>query len=356
MDAASVRPFIKVSKSTLLRNLALLRERVSPAVRFAPVLKANAWGHGLELVAAAISEHAELLAVAEPDDALALTPYAPSRVVCLGPTSGRQLRELCSAGVQVSIADVAAAADLPPGALVHVLVDTGLHRLGVLPEETRELIHAVEARGAHIEAVFCHVAGADRGDWPAVEAEVAALHQVSGRWPVHCGGSSLIIERPDLVGEIARPGIALYGYLPNVRQSAHMNVGPALSLWAPVIQVRALERGTTVGYEQRRLERDTIVATIAIGVGHGLDSNLARVGASVLLGSVPCPLVADPMLDYILVDARGVPSIAPGDMSLVLGGPHGSPTSVAEMARQLAQSPEHLIVRLAAQLERRLTA
>lgn len=355
MPCDVVEPWIEVSRSALLANLRQLRGRVPAAVRFAAVLKANAWGHGRDLVASVLADQVELLAAAEPTDALALAGAAPGRTLCLGPAYGRQLRELCAAGVQVAVADRRALPDLRPGAGVHLLVDTGLHRLGCRPAEVGELIQALRARGARVEGVYCHVAGADRADWLAVQAEVATLRRsASAGTLIHCGGSSLLIERPDLVGDLARPGIAMYGHLPHPRQAGLVSLTPALRLLAPVLAICELQRGDRIGYLGQVLGARTTVATLGVGVAHGLDPALARVGAQVLVGGRHCPILCDPMLDYTLVDVTAAPTTSRGDHALVIGGADGTPTSVSTLAGQLDQTPERLLIRLASTVTRRI--
>jgi alanine racemase len=346
MTGLGTKPSIAISRSALLGNLQILREHTLPGTLMAPVVKANAWGHGRDLVARVLAPHVDLLAVATADDAIAVSRLTDTPVLCLGPAYGSDLRELLDAGVEVTVWNDTAISNLAAGDRVHLLVDTGLHRLGTAPGNAPALLDAIRSSGAEVAGVFCHVAGADRGDWQSVEAEVNALRMVAGGVTVHTGGSSLIIERPDLVGDIARPGIALYGFPAASRQTGLIALTPVLSLTAPIVDIRELPAGSRIGYAGLRLKRRTIVATLAVGVTHGVDPRLADAGGCVSIRGQSCAILTAPMLDYLLADITSVSGARLGDTAQVLGGPSEAPQSVSSVAHKLKSSPEHVLARL----------
>ena len=201
---------IEVSRGALHHNIRVLRGLLGPD-RQRSVLKANAYGHGRDLVADLVADELDLLAVAEPTDALALAARAPGRVLCTGPAHGEILRECVARGVRVAVSSMRQVQDLSANAVVHVLVDTGLHRLGVAPQNARALVHAIRSRGAHVEAAFTMVVRADYHEWDSVAAEVTLLRRLDlGVEWLHTGGSSVTLDRPDLVGDIGRVGIVLW--------------------------------------------------------------------------------------------------------------------------------------------------
>ncbi|WP_457256442.1 alanine racemase [Pedococcus sp. P5_B7] len=349
-------PRITVSQSALLGNLQALRARTSPGTSIAPVVKANAWGHGRDLVARLLAPHVDVLALATPEDALAISPLADGRVLCLGPTYGFELRELLHARVEVTVANDLGIRELGRGDRAHLVVDTGLHRLGATPAEAPGLLEAIRKTGATVAGVFCHVAGADRGEWRCVEDEIALLRAVAAGAPIHTGGSSLIIERPDLVGDLARPGVAVYGFHPAPRQVDLIELTPALSLLAPVVELREVPAGTRIGYSGVELQRRTTVATIAIGVAHGIDPRLVDVGAGVRVSGHSAAILTPPMLDYTLVDVTDGPTVNIGDDALVMGGPTESSHSISSVASKLGSSAEHVVTGLSTSISRELTA
>lgn len=343
---------IEISRSALLHNIRSLRERLGPNRLIAAVLKGNAYGHGYKLVAEVVADSVDLLAAADPADAIALAHLAPGKALCLGPAHDEILDECIARAVQVAVSDDRQLDGLRPQAKVHLLVDTGLHRLGVAPRHAQALADAARATGARIEAAFCMVARADYGEWDSVAEELRLLRALPlGVDRFHTGGSSVALERPDLAGDVGRPGLALLGYHPRQEQRELVYLEPSLRLIAPILELRTVPVGDSVGYQARRLERTTVVATLPIGVAHGLHpSTDARVVAEV--GGSLCPFLCPPSLDYSLLDVTDAPNAQVGDEALLLGGCPGSPTSVIDVADRLGVLIDHVLTPLSPSLRR----
>jgi alanine racemase len=351
-EPARSGPTIALSRSALQHNVRAVKNNLQRPTKLAPIIKANAYGHGRGQVAEVLASEVDALCVAEPDDALYLSGLVSTRIICLGPTYGAELRSLVQAGVEVAVSDRAAVIELRPGDRVHVAVDTGLSRLGIRPADAEELADRVLASGAVVAGVFCHVSGADRGDWTDVEREVSILRGLQIDGPRHCGGSSLSLMRPDLVGEISRPGLAALGYYPQPHMRGQVPLVPSLTLLAPVVETRTVPQGSAIGYSGIRAASETVVATLGIGVHHGLDPRWGEAGGYVMLGNVRCPLIEGPMLDYTLVDASGVGDLVRGSMATVIG----PGVDVGTMAARIGDSEEHLLVRLNSEVRRVLAA
>ena len=343
---------IEISRAALLHNVHSLRQSLGPNRMIAAVLKGNAYGHGRDLVGELVADHVDLLAAADPADAVALARLAPGKALSLGPAHGEILAECIANGVRVAVSDQQQLDGLDPRARVHLLVDTGLHRLGVAPQRAEAFAHAIRARGAQIESAFCMVARADYGEWDAVAEEVRLLRELPlGVESFHTGGSSVALERPDLAGDIGRPGLALLGYHPRHRQRHLVDLQPSLRLIAPILELRTVPAGHSVGYQARRLERETVVATLAMGVAHGLHpSTDARVVAEV--DGTFCPILDPPSLDYCLLDVTDAPNAQVGDEAVLLGGRPGSQTSVSDVANRLGVLIDHVLTPLSASLRR----
>jgi alanine racemase len=345
-------PRIEVSASALRDNLAALRDRLGPGRSIAAVLKANAYGHGRDLVAGLIADEADMLAAADPADALALADAAPGRCLSLGPAHGSTLRECIERGVQVTVSDELQLGDLLPGARVHLLVDTGLHRLGVAPERAAALARGVRGRGCHIEAVCCMVARADQGDWDDVAAEISLLRRLELQVPrIHTGGSSVALERPDLAGDMGRTGLAVLGYHPRAGQRSMVELVPSLRLVAPILELRVARMGERVGYQAVPLARETTVATLPLGLGHGLHPDTDPACAVELNGRL-CPHLCTPSLDYSLVDVTDAPGAEVGAEATVIGGRPGTATSVADLAERLGVIVDRIVAPLAESIRR----
>jgi alanine racemase len=343
---------IEVSRGALHHNIRVLRALLGPDRQLAAVIKANAYGHGRDLIADLVADELDVLAVAEPIDALAVAARAPGRVLCMGPAHGEILRECVARGVRVAVSSMRQVDDLSANAVVHVLVDTGLHRLGVAPQNAHALVNAIRARGAHVEAAFTMVVRADHHEWDSVAAEITLLRRLDlGVERLHTGGSSVTLDRPDLAGDIGRVGIALYGHHPPPHPRAHVKLMPSLRLLAPVLELRLVTAGDAIGYQARALARDTLVATLPVGTVHGLHPGIdERFGA--ILNDTFCQFLCPPTFEYSLVDATDAPSVDVGDSALVLGGPPGTSTSADDIAAGLGITAAQMLTALAASVPR----
>lgn len=351
VDASA--PIVEIDAAALLSNLEAIRKRLAAGVRVAAVLKGNAFGHGLDEVASALCDEVDLFAVVELADALRLADRYPGRVFLMSPVYGTELASCIERGIQVSVSRSEAVPWLTSDAAVHLLVDTGLRRLGIEPDSAVELARAIAASGASLESAYCHVAGADRGAWNDVEREVGLLRALDlGARCWHAGGSSLAIERPDLVGGIARPGIALYGLYPNDSQGELVSLRPALLLRAPVLEIREVSAGDPIGYGGRRSARAMRLATLMVGVSHGLSPALAD-GGVVTINQNDCRVLAI-SLELAVVDVTDAPDVARGDDAVVMGGAIDGPTGIRSIARRLGLIPDHVLAPLSRGLERRL--
>lgn len=352
MPADPFAAHIEISQEAFRANIRILRDLLGPSRQLAAVLKGNAFGHGRDLVADLIAGDVDLLAVAEPVDALALAERTQTPVLCMGPANGTMLSECVARGVHVAVSSPHQLEYLTPGAVVHLLVDTGLHRLGVAPAEAPALAQAIRARGAHLEAAFCMVVRGDFDEWESVAAEVALLRRLDlGVKRIHTGGSSVTLDRPDLAGQIGRVGIALYGCHPPPRPREHVAVKPCLRLLAPVLELRRVAAGEGVGYRPRPLSRETLVATLPLGTVHGLNPDLdERFGA--MLNGTYCRFLCPPTFEYSLLDATDAQGVEIGQEALVLGGPPGAPVAAANVARTLGITASHVLRSLAPSIAR----
>lgn len=352
-------PHVVLHGPALLGNLDALRRRAAGACAVAAVLKANAYGHGLEPVARLLDGHVPLIAVSEAADAAVLAALGcSSEVLLLGPAEADEQVELLRSGVTVTIdagerLDALLAAGPPAGARLHLLVDTGLRRLGVPCADVPGTLARAEAAGVTVTGAFLHPRGADAGDWEAVEAEVAALTAALGgrRLCRHHGGTSMALERPDLAGDLARAGIGLFGHHPHPRQVPLAELAPVLRLEATVLALKHVRAGEAFGYAgEAPAGRDMTLATLGIGVAHGLDPALAA-GGSVRLAGGLCPFVGGPSLEYAQVDVTGV-AAAPGDVATVIGGAPGCGTAPADVAARSGLIADHVLARISPRLTR----
>ena len=360
-------PRIEINIAQIRRNWQALSSIAGrPLV---PVLKANAYGHGLRTLAeAAPFGRPPFLAVAQPDDALSLRRWcATTEILCLGPVTGSQMMELASQGIMITVTSLPQLRRwLHPGAQerprAHLQLDTGLGRLGVREVDISAVLDETRAAGAEFAGLLTHPASADDGDWVSVREELESASQISARLrtasvlrgPDHFGATSCIVAGLETLGDIARCGIGLFGHLPGAAaDGAALDVRSALRFLAQLVGVREVDAGERIGYGgQVQLGSSGRVGIVNVGVAHGLSPGLAQ-GGNFAIGTVPLPILAI-YLDYTLVDVSHVP-VDEGDDVVVLDDAQNSPASVARQAATLGVIVDHVLAPLSESIPRRTT-
>jgi alanine racemase len=344
----------EIDVAALARNAEVIATLVRPATVMAMV-KANGYGHGITIAArAALDGGASWLGVYTPQEALGLRAAgfeAPILVVGWSPPA--TLDDLATSGVDVSVVDAegiravaAAAGGRRPR--VHLKIDTGLHRLGALPETLEGLVDAMGDAGKRVEVagIFTHFA--DAGEDPGftiaqhgrfLEA-VEALRPVAPDALLHTSGSAAILAHPAMHHDLVRAGIAFYGY-PPVPGPASLR--PAMNVFCRVAQVRTVPQGESVGYGRTwRAETARRIATATIGYGQGLPRALSNRG-HLGIGGRRCPIVGIVSMDQVGVDVSDVDGVAAGDTAMFIGERDGIRIGADEVGGLTGTLPHEIL-------------
>lgn len=310
------------------------------------VVKANAYGHGLEAVARALAD-ADGIAVARLDEGLALRAAGcGSRILLLeGAFDATQLAAAAGAGLDLMVSShdqLQMLEQRPDGSRVRawLKVDTGMNRLGFRPEEFAAA-HArlVRIPGVEPEPVLAtHLASAeDRADAQTLRQVATFESVIAGT----AGGRSIansagLIAWPAARGDWVRPGLMLYGLSPFAEGTgADLGLRAVMSFGTRVIAVRTVKAGETVGYGGTwRAARDSRVAVVAAGYGDGFPRS-APAGTPVIVGGHRAPLVGRVSMDMLTVDVTGGEAVQVGD-PVELWGPGNPVESVARAAGTIA--------------------
>ncbi len=337
----------EIDLSAVTHNAAVLARLVAPA-ELCAVVKAHGYGHGGPAVArAALAGGAQRLAVALVDEGVELRQHGVDAPVLLLSECGLDAVDTALAyGLTPTLYSADAIAAFAAGArasgrrgAVHVKVDTGMHRVGVAPENLREIAAAVVRQPMlALEGVWTHLPVADgehAEDRAYTERQldlfdglVADLAARGVTAPVlHAANTAGAIAFPRSRHDMVRCGLGLYGYLPGdtVRaafdaQADGDRLRPAMSLKARVVAVRTLEAGERPSYGRLRpLAARSVVATVPIGYADGVPRALFGAGYEVLIGGVRRPLAGMVTMDQIVIDCGDDDSVRPGDEVVLLG-------------------------------------
>jgi alanine racemase len=325
-----------VDLSAVAHNVEALRNAVAPALLCA-VVKADGYGHGAIAVSeAAISAGADWLAVALVEEGAVLRKagiQAPilllsqPRLADLAAVVRYDLR-VCVHSTMAAELLAVAARDQGTVARVHLKVDTGMHRVGVAPEDALAVAREIERRPElELEGVFTHCAVADEPDNPFTDVQLDRFEMVldqladAGISPAlrHAANSATAIVHPRGRYDLVRAGISVYGIAPAPGLASELDLRPALTLRAEVSMVKRVPAGEGISYGLRhRTERETTIATVPIGYADGVPRRLGLVGGAVLVGGTRRPMLGVVTMDQLMIDC-GDDHVEVGDEVVLIG-------------------------------------
>lgn len=337
--------WLEISRSALQHNVATFKQRLCPGTALLAVVKANAYGHGLDVVAQSIADRVDWLGVNSLDEALALRECGIALpVLILGYTPHDRAAEVVRHGFRQVIFDRESAASLARAAgtldataAVHVKVETGTYRLGVAFQEALAFLQELHALpNLAIEGIYTHFATAEdtaddsyfqmqRGRFAEVQAAIAAAGMDVPYH--HMAASAAAMVAPEAQGSLVRVGIGLYGLWPSLdtqiamteRTERPLTLRPAMQWKTRIVHVQRVARGETVGYGRtHRTRRDSLIAVIPVGYADGYDRKLSNQGEVVIRQRL-AGVVGRVMMNMTLIDATDIPDAGVGDEVTLLG-------------------------------------
>ena len=336
------RPTQAIIDLQALRDNFALAQSLAADSQTMPMVKANAYGHGMVEVAQALAEIAPAYGVACIEEALELRDAGICQPILLleGTFSADEVNTAALKGLWLMVEnhvqkEAVLNADIAQPVNVWLGVDTGMHRLGFPPEEVAEVYQSLSAsRNVNDQIVVAtHFASAEDFDSAFTDKQLATFDKTVADFnevKTSLANSASILGRPDTHKDWNRPGYMIYGASPFAQSQENADkLKPVMTLTSAVISVRNIEAGERVGYSGKWCaERPSTIATIGIGYGDGYPRTAPN-GTPVLINGVECPLVGSVSMDMITVDATNLEAVAIGD-SVELWGKQLPVNRVAE--------------------------
>lgn len=318
-----------IDLSALRHNLSRVREIVG-ARQILAMVKADGYGHGLVRVARAL-EDADALGVAGVEEAFELCDAGIQNPIFimsrfdnedqLAPCMRYQLPLVIHQPYQVEILE---RSPLEEPVSVWLKLETGMHRLGLLPEQFIDAWQRLN-RLSWIQqpiGLMTHLACADEPAHPLNDEQLRNFQRLVADFPgpKSVANSAAILSRPDSLYDLVRPGIMLYGASPFAGQTGEqLDLRPVMTLTSHLIAVHQARRGDFIGYgATAQCPEDMLIGVVAIGYGDGYPRHAAN-GTPVLINGVICPLFGRVSMDMITVDLRSLPSAQVGDPVVLWG-------------------------------------
>ena len=358
MSAAEAR--LTVDLDALAANFGVLQAE-APAAEVAPVVKAEAYGLGAGPVALRLwAEGARRFFVARVGEGErlreALGPHRPAEIYVLDGAPRGSLPRIADAGLipvlntQAQIEETSAFSGNRQRLPIALHIDTGLNRLGLRVEEAEALAQAPDRlRGLELGLVMSHLACGPSPDHPMNRRQLEAFHQAAALFPdarKSLANSAGVFLGSDYHFDMVRPGITLYGGGPRERHDPR--IAAVARLEAPILQVRAVPPGESVGYDATfTAKTPTRVAIIPLGHADGMPRALAGRGFAWFDGARR-PILGCVSMDLIAIDVTGCDAARPGAVVEMIG-PNALVDDAAEAAGTISYE---ILVRLSARAER----
>ena len=369
--------WVEICARNLEDNFRFLAEVAAPHAELLAIVKANAYGHGLELCApAAVRGGARWLGVTSVEEGVAARAVCPdAQILVIGGVFSGQGAAVVRHGLTVVAwepwqLDELEQAGRAAGTRVqvHLEVDTGMSRQGAAPSELTLLLGRFGADSPLVlDGVMTHLFAADEANGLVTAEQLAQMRGVlsgmvaAGVKPAWCNvgnSAALLAGQAAAIGAMAaehgmkallRPGLALYGLAPDFDPAfetepitlteARRKLQPVLSWKSRVVTVRAVQPGVAVGYNGTFVATEPMrLALVAVGYADGLDRRLGN-RFSLLVRGQRAPLVGRVSMDQAVVDVTEIADVAAGDEVVLLGAQGSEAISAFEHAEAAGTIP-----------------
>jgi len=344
------RAWVELDGIALRHNLTILRKAMAPQQEIMAVLKANAYGHGLEPTADFLSRQGvRHFAVATVEEAKVIRAINPTaEILILGYVPPQRAEELSRLHLSLTLTSYDQACQLDQTGCpisAHLPVDTGMHRLGETAEDLDAIARYYALPHIQITGLYSHLYEADNLSAEAIahtRGQIERFFHVvddlkqrgidPGR--VHLQGSYGFLNYPELRCDLVRCGIALFGCIASFRSRMALDWRPVASVRTRIAALRPLKKGEGAGYNHAwAAPCDTTVAILSIGYSDGLLRSSSFQGAEVLIHGQRRPIVGAMCMDQCLVDLGSLPA-AVGDEVIVIGKQGTGQISALEVAEK----------------------
>lgn len=342
--------WVEVSLEAIANNVHLLANIVAPA-KIMAILKADAYGHGVGKVARTVLHNgATWVGVATLGEGLMLRQNGiDAPILVLSYMPAWQAHEAVSHNIRATVfsptiarAFSQAASDTKQTAFIHVKVDTGMGRLGLLPHEVLPFLETINRLpNLKVEGVFTHFASADEEDLSYAREQLsrfkellAQLDEANLRPPlIHAANTAGLINLPEARFDMVRPGIGLYGLRPSSEMTLPAAFQPALTFKSTVGQVKTLPPDSPIGYGcTYRTTGEETIAIIPVGYADGF-RRAPRTWGEVLVKGQRAPLVGRVSMDQTAINVTHIPNVREGD-EVVLIGRQGNQVITADIVAE----------------------
>lgn len=360
------QPLIEVgiSKENLLHNLHTYQEQY-PNLTFAPVLKSNAYGHGMCLIAKLLdSEKIAFFMMDSLYEARTLRHGGiRSRILVLGYVRPEDMARNRLRDIDFAIVDVEQARALAKLARhplrLHLKIDTGMHRQGIMPKDLPEVLSLIKTN-THLEVVGAcsHLADADGPNPANTDKQVAVWNQNVGTITAafaalqytHISATKGAAWAEAAGTNVGRLGIGLYGF--DTAYDGHTPLKPVLQMRTFITSLRTIDIGDFVGYNATYTATKPVrIATVPVGYYEGIDRGLSNAG-SMQVRAMRAPIAGRVSMNMSSIEVTDIPDAVQGDEVIAISRDPQDQNSVAQMAQIAGTTPYVILTHIPQHLKR----
>lgn len=333
-----MRVYAEIDLDAIRHNVSAMKTIVGDKIGVLAVIKANAYGHGAVEVAHALQGIAAGFCVATAEEALELRAADITEpILILGYVFPDAVEKLIAADISLTVFDRESAemisqtaARLNKTAKIHIKLDTGMGRIGFLPNDdsVAEVCRIAALPNLKLQGLFSHFARADEADKTSANRQFARYDEFAAKLKAagveityhHLCNSAGITEMPMARYDLVRCGITTYGIYPSDEVDRSLvNLKPAMAVYSHIAYVKEVPAGTTVSYGSTFVAQKPMkIATIPVGYADGYPRSLSGKGYMMIRGQ-KAPVLGRVCMDQCMVDVTDIEGVCRGDKVTVLG-------------------------------------
>ncbi|MGH7797655.1 MAG: alanine racemase [Candidatus Binatia bacterium] len=346
----SGRPTLcSIDHEALRWNLLQIRNKVGAKVKILSMVKANAYGHGAVAVAQTLAgAGGDAFGVATLEEGVELRQAGVrAPILILAGAYEDQLAAFFTHALTPVAHELTGLKQLDKAVKsrgrtlqVHLKIDTGMGRLGLVAAESERWLPEVKKLTAlRIEGVFSHFSHAENVEGEYTRQQLEIFKRVVERLRadirpalVHFANSAATITLPAAYFDMVRPGIMLYGVYPSPAMASQITLKPVLAWKTKILQLKKVPAGTSISYGQTFItQRESLIATLPVGYADGYQRLLSNRGV-VLVGGQRAPVVGRVCMDLTMIDVTDIRNVKQGDEVALLGRQGTAEISADEIA------------------------
>ena len=350
MERKKLRCWAEIDLDAMKNNFLLAKKRLSPDMKIAAVIKADAYGHGAVKAAKLLENDADYFAVATADEASELRLAGiKNPILILGHVLPDDFEKMITRDVTLSVSDIEEAKllssvckKLGKTAKIHIALDTGMGRIGFVCNEksVEEIVEISKLDGLEITGIFSHFAKADCTDKSYAQLQIEAFDKMTdalakrGIKPLRHLYNSAAITDLEPKYDMARDGITLYGLLPSPEVDVKKlgNIKAVMTFKSRIMHLKTSPEGISVSYGGTYVtDKETKIATVGAGYADGVPRMISNRG-KVLINGKLAPIIGRVCMDQFMVDVTDIPDVKKYDEVTIFGDAETGAATADEVA------------------------